>query len=318
MAGMRVACRRLEAWFTAPASPVPLGAFRIALAAFALVRMAPLLRSALALWGPYGFVQWAITRARLPEVFPHLGDVSRVLRPLGVTPEGTVWIVVGLEVVALVGLLVGWRTRAAALAASGLEFLLLHAGGGLEYGMDVFTHIGLCYAVVMPVGDALSLDARAHRRTSTPSVAAGVTRRVLQLHLAIVYVSSGFEKASGPQWWNGEAIWRALTLPVFRQVDASALAFAPSLAIVSGWLVLLLEIGYGLCIWTRRARLPWLAGTVGMHLFIGAFLGMWLFAGIMVLLNLAAFGPEALDDLLASRRRRPVRESEPLLAIRTA
>lgn len=318
MPGLRSASRRLGSWFTAPASPVPLGAFRIALAAFGLVRMVPLLGSASALWGPYGFVQWAITRADLPGAFPHLGDVARALRPLGLTPDGTVWLVVGLEAAALVGLLLGWRTRAMALAAWFLDFLLLHAGGGLEYGMDVFTHIGLCYAAAMPAGDALSLDARAGRRPSAPSVAAGVTRRVLQLHLAVVYVSSGFEKASGAQWWNGEAVWRALTLPVFRRVDASALAFAPGVAVVSGWLVLLLEIGYGLCIWTRRARLPWLAATVGMHLFIGGFLGMWLFAGIMILLNLAAFGPEALEDFAASRRRRPARDPEPRLAVRAA
>ncbi len=316
MARIRRAFRLFAAWFTAPASPVPLGAFRIALAAFGLVRMVPLRNSVLAIWGPYGFVQWAITRAGLPARVPHLGDVAALLAPLGVGAEATVWCVVGLEVAALVGLLLGWHTRAMAATAWGLDVLLLHAGGGLVYGMDVFTHIGLFYALLMPCGDALSLDARAGRRSPVPGVAAGATRRMLQIQLAIVYVSSGLEKASGVQWWNGDAIWRALMLPVFRQVDPSVLAWAPGLATAAGWLVLATEIGYGFALWSRKTRPLWLAATVGMHLFIGAFLGMWLFAGIMILLNLAAFGPEARVDLGAAVRRRATQATA--LALGTA
>jgi hypothetical protein len=92
----------------------------------------------------------------------------------------------------------------------------------------------------------------------------------------------------------------------------------PGLAVLSGWLVLLLEIGYGAFIWSPRTRRYWFVGTVGMHLFIGAFLGMWLFAGIMILLNLAAFGPEARDDFAASWKRPSARARETLLALPAA
>ncbi len=296
---------RFLAWFTAPASPRPLGILRIALAALCLVRLIPLRDSVLAIWGPYGFVQWAITRATVPAILPHLGDLAHLLSSFGVAPNETVWLVLGLQVAALVGLLLGWRSRTLAAAAFALDVLFLGAGGGLVYGMDVFVHIGLFYLVLMPCGDAFSLDVRAGRRQPSPSVAAGVTRRMLQIQLALVYVSSGFEKAAGPTWWNGDAIWRSTMLPVFRQLDLSFLAAVPAVPIVSGWLVLLTEVGYGLAIWSRRTRGAWLAATLGMHLFIGAFLGMWLFASVMILLNLGAFGPEVLADLadLADARR---------------
>jgi hypothetical protein len=175
--------------------------------------------------------------------------------------------------------------------------------------MDVFTHIGLLYVTVMPAGDAYSLDVRAGRRADVPSEAAGITRRMLQVHLALVYFSSGLEKAGGPGWWNGDVIWRALSLPVFRQVDPAPLASVPFLAAAAGWLVLFLELGYGFFVFRASTRRFALAGALVLHVSIGAFLGMWLFAAIMVLLNLCAFGPEALEDLAALRARRRAPEA---------
>src|SRR5437867_13408978 len=158
--------------------------------------------------------------------------------------------------------------------------------------MDIFTHIALLYCIIMPVGDAISLDVVFGRRQYRPSVAAGVTRKMLQLHLCIIYMSSGLEKAAGIQWWNGEAIWQSLLMPVFRQFDFGWIARVPWLPMVAGWSVLIIEIGYGIFIWFRKTRPLWLALTVGMHLGIGLFLGMWMFALVMIILNLGAFGYE--------------------------
>jgi hypothetical protein len=41
----------------------------------------------------------------------------------------------------------------------------------------------------------------------------------------------------------------------------------------------------------RKTRFFWLAGVVLMHLGIGLSMGMYLFSLIMMILNLAAFGP---------------------------
>ena len=293
---------RLLAWFSAPASPRPLGVFRIALAAFCLVRFVPLRHEVLSLCGQYGLVQWAISRTHLSPVLPHLGDLALLLQPLGVTADQTVWLVVALFVAALVGLLLGWHTRRDGRRRLRPRLPPPFGRGGLLYGMDVFTHIGLLYVAVMPAGDAYSLDVRAGRRQDVPSEAAGVTRRMLQVHLALVYFSSGLEKAAGPGWWNGDVIWRAVSLPVFRQVDPAPLASVPFLAAAAGWLVLFLELGYGFFVFRASTRRFALLGALVLHVSIGAFLGMWLFAAIMVILNLCAFGPEALEDL---RLRRP-------------
>ena len=170
--------------------------------------------------------------------------------------------------------------------------------------MDYFTQIGLFYCIIMPVADAVSIPPLLGWRTPTLSVSAGVTRKMLQIQLCIIYSSSGLEKASGIQWWNGEAIWRALSLPVFHRFDVSWLAFVPTLAVVAGWSVLAIECGYCMMMWMRRTRMLWFVLTVSMHLGIGMFMGMWLFALIMIILNSGAFGYDVWNDWHDWRRRR--------------
>jgi len=167
--------------------------------------------------------------------------------------------------------------------------------------MDIFTHIALLYTMLMPCGDALSLDVLLGRRKSEPSVAAGVTRRMLQLHVCIVYTSSGLEKAAGIQWWNGEAIWRSLMLPVFNQFNFGWLSHVPWMAMIAGWSILAIETGYGIAVWFRKTRAIWIFLTVAMHMGIGMFLGMWMFGAIMILLNLGAFGYEVVQQLAPNR-----------------
>src|SRR5437868_14008234 len=107
----------------------------------------------------------------------------------------------------------------------------MHAGGGLLYGMDYFAHIGLFYCIIMPTSNAVSLPVVLGWRNSSPSIAAGLTRKMLQVQLCIVYLSSGLEKACGIEWWNGEAIWRSVTLPTFKEFDVSWIAYVPWLAV---------------------------------------------------------------------------------------
>src|SRR5262249_3144580 len=44
-----------------------------------------------------------------------------------------------------------------------------------------------------------------------PGVAANVAIRLLQVHLCIIYLVSGVSKLLGRAWWEGNAIWIAMT-----------------------------------------------------------------------------------------------------------
>lgn len=167
------------------------------------------------------------------------------------------------------------------------------------YGVDMFAHIGLFYCVWFPVGQALSLDHawRAESvsdRSNQPSFAAWLGLRILQLHVCIIYTASGVEKASGEQWWNGEAIWRAVMgAPLGSPIDCSFLADLPWLAMGLCWMTLLLEAGIVVFVWHPRLRKLWLVGIVGMHLGIAVVLGLWTFSAVMIVFDVAAFGLSA-------------------------
>src|SRR4029079_2907775 len=132
------------------------------------------------------------------------------------------------------------------------------------YGVFEFATIGLFYCALMPVGDALSVDAGSWR-ADRASVGARLARRVLQAHLCIVYFTSGIEKIRGEQWRNGEAIWRAVLRPRFQSMDLSWLAFYPMLPLLACWGTLAVEIGYAFLIWHRRTRRVCVLAAIGMH-----------------------------------------------------
>ncbi len=117
-------------------------------------------------------------------------------------------------------------------------------------------------------------------------------RRVLEIHLCIIYFFGGIVKLVGPGWWNGDSLWRALTHPPFNVIPPELLVqcrhFFPFLGI-SVWVI---EITYPVFIWSKKTRNVWLVLIIGMHIAIGMTMGMYLFAFIMIVLNLAAFGPD--------------------------
>ena len=53
--------------------------------------------------------------------------------------------------------------------------------------------------------------------------------------------------------------------------------------------ICLIEVGYPFFIWIKKTRLFWLVCILAMHAAIGLAMGMYLFALVMIVLNLAAF-----------------------------
>jgi hypothetical protein len=87
------------------------------------------------------------------------------------------------------------------------------------------------------------------------------------------------------------SVWKALTRPPFDLIAPDILIrFAP-LFPIAGIAVLLMESGYPVFIWPPRTRPFWLGAILLMHLSIALTMGLYLFALIMIVLNVAAFGP---------------------------
>jgi hypothetical protein len=272
-----------------PASPKPLAVLRIGLSAVLLAQAYSLAGNLIELFGNLGIIQWGITPLAGAPGVPRVGWLVDALAPCGVSDVTVVRGVFLAYVGSLACLLLGWHTRVAAVLAWLTHTMLKSSGNASVYGVDEFAHIALFYCMVMPVGHALSLDRLAGRVRGEPSAEARLGLRVLQLHLCVVYVSSGIHKAVGEQWWDGEAVWRSLTLPNLACLDVSWLADAPWVAMLACWATLLVEVGYPLLVWPRWWRKLGALAVVGLHLGIAVGMGLVSFAAVMIVLNVAAF-----------------------------
>lgn len=225
------------------------------------------------------------------HVIPRFGWFIALAARLGVREETVLFVAwLGLFVSGCT-LAVGIASRASAIAAWFLHLCAAKSGGFVSYGMDSFVTIGLFYLMFSPLPDRLSLDWRIQDlRPKNPQLL-GFWRRVLQMHMCIIYFFSGLTKCLGIGWWNGSNVWRALIRPPFNVIDSEILVRWKGLFPLAGILVCLLEFGYPFLIWTRRTRKIWFFGICGMHLAIGVAMGMYLFSFVMIVLNMAAFGP---------------------------
>jgi len=222
---------------------------------------------------------------------PRLGWVVAVGRYLGLDQHSVIWSVWWCLVSGAVCLLAGVLCRYAAVVVWFLHLCATDSAALFSYGVDNFTTIGLFYLMLAPLPDQWSLDARIHRARSKESHVQGFHRRILQMHMCLIYFFGGIAKSVGVGWWNGTSLWRALTRPPLNVVSPDLLIAGKNMLPALGILVCVLETGYPFFIWPRKSRPVWLGFIIAMHVIIGIAMGMYLFALIMVVLNTAAFGP---------------------------
>jgi hypothetical protein len=258
----------------------------------------------------------AILSAESPFI-PRVGWLVDTGAHLGLSERVVLWSVWLLLMIASLLVVVGLFCRIGSVA---LWLLYVCTGKSAElfsYGVDNFTIIGLFYLAIAPLPDSLSLDAcwrGIHPRSVTLH---GLHRRVLQLHMCIIYFFGGISKCAGPGWWNGLSLWRAMTRAPFGVVPPEVLIRMAFVLPLFGILVCVMEATYPIFIWPRQTRSAWFVGVLGMHVAIGLMMGMYLFASVMIILNLSAFGPEFLfrvagpRSLLAHKAANLPQSSEP-------
>ena len=207
------------------------------------------------------------------------------------------------------GLLVGLACRFSAVLSWFLHLCAAKSGGFVSYGVDNFMTIGLFYLMLSPLPDRYSLDWRLRKARPKNPQLLGFWRRVLQLHLCVIYFFSGLTKCLGSGWWDGSNIWRSLIRPPFNVIDPEILVRWKYLFPVAGIFICVLEIGYPFFVWNSKTRKIWLICICAVHAGIGLTMGMYLFALIMIVLNVAAFGPGVIR---AERERISLRPQEVL------
>ncbi len=296
-----------EKFFLRPASFRPLAALRISVAAILLLQAFLISPEFFEFFGRGGLLQESLQRLFAEPGTPRLAPYLNFMQQWGFNENGALALVGSAYLLALTALMIGLRTHVAAIAAWGLHWTFMSSSSCTNYGVDVFAHIFLFYLMFTPSGRAWSVDSM-RCANALRSWTARLSLRVLQIHLCIVYLSSGLEKIVGEQWQTGEVMWRALMLPVYNQYDFTWLAQAPLLAKLMAWGSLVIELGYVAFIWPHVTRKMWVYVTVSLHLGIALFLGLHMFGFMMMAFTAALFGVDAQSVetktwSLSSRRR---------------
>ena len=289
--------KRLEEFLFPPRSTTWIAVLRIGLSVQVIVY-------SLSLWNDWAYlfaansdslIDRALSEAilSLDSVFiPRLGWLVALGGQVGWSEQAMLRLAWGCLLCSGICLLLGFLSRPAAIAAWLIHLAARSSGGLTAYGVDNFMTIGLFYLMLCPLPDRYSLDRRLWKWRAPDPQRVGFHQRVLQLHLCLIYFFGGLAKALGAGWWNGNSIWRALTRSPFNILPPDFLLQWSVVLPALGIFICLVEIGYPIFIWPKKTRNIWLACVLAMHAGIAAAMGLHLFALIMIVLNLAAFGSD--------------------------
>jgi hypothetical protein len=246
---------------------------------------------------PSGLISRDLTEALLSvesQFVPRLGWLVALGAHAGLREETVLSVAWICLLAAGCGVFLGLACRFSAIVAWLIHLGAAKSGGFVSYGVDNFMTIGLFYLMLSPLPDRYSLDWRLRKFHAKDSEFLGFWRRVLQVHVCLIYFFSGLTKCLGSGWWDGSSVWRALIRPPFNVIDPDILVRWKYLFPIAGICICMLEIGYPFFIWNNKTRKIWLICICAMHAGIGLMMGMYLFALIMIILNVAAFGPGSI------------------------
>jgi hypothetical protein len=274
--------RAIDACFR-PVSAGPLVGLRVGLPLLLLLHLAWVSDDLLSLHGGRGVIPWELTELLRDPWVPGLPTLAKPLLSLGISAHVAITLLLSCYAGSLLALALGFSTRVTALLAWGLHLALITSGFASFYGVDQLANTFLFYLLVfLPSGKTIPVGCL----------------RVMQAHLCVVYLAAGLFKATGTDWWNGEAIWQVVSQPAFRTFDLGSLATHPWIPTLAGWATLVVEIGYALLIWPRRTRRAWSIAAIGLHLGVGLFMGLAFFSSVMILLTCCLFLiPAELEDV---------------------
>jgi hypothetical protein len=231
----------------------------------------------------------AITSFESPLI-PRFGWLIAAGRTLNISEETVLTVAWVALLSAGCLLLLGLLSRTAAIVAWFVHLCAAESGGLLAYGADNFMTTALFYLMLSPLPDRYSFDNWVVKTKPSNPQALGFWRRVLQVHLCFVYFIGGLAKVLGNGWWDGSNLWRSLIRPPFNLVSPDLLLHFKYVLPLLGILICLLEVSYPVFIWLKRTRRIWLGCILAMHSSIGLMMGLYFFALVMIVMNLAAFG----------------------------
>lgn len=164
---------------------------------------------------------------------------------------------------------------------------------GIAEHVLLFAVLYLCIA---PSGRVLSIDSILQARSKaddnsakieSASIRSNICLRMIQVHLAMIFLYSGLSKLSGEVWWNGEAVWWMLVQPESTLTDLTRLgADLKGELFMNAWTyaIVLAELLGATLIWVRIARPVVMTFIAIVYLSLIPLTGLVGYCGLVVVL----------------------------------
>lgn len=297
-------------WF-APSDPLNLCVLRIVVGVFALTYHLSFTSDLVHWFGRDGLMP----REMVEQVS---GPEGLSFRPslLNIADDrGFLWTIHFAGIAVLSAFTFGLVTRASGVLALVFVLSYVHRAPMISGELEPVLTMLLAYLCLTPCGNDYSLDRLLARRgirlpsvltamlapAALGSTASTVGLRLIQLHLAGLYLSMALTKLAGDTWWGGEAVWWLMARSESRLVDFSSLSSYTML--INGWshLIVFLELAFPVAVWNRQLR-PWLFALLSVSWLLLALLtGLVAYCLLMVVANLAFVDSAQLRRWLPGR-----------------
>jgi Vitamin K-dependent gamma-carboxylase len=257
-----------DAWddfFFTPQSPLPIALFRILYGLCVLATIILLHSDWLNWYGVHAWVSLPTMRVIEPGIRLNLFTVM---------PQDDRWIAAFFWIFLCCAVLLttGLWTRLSSVAVFLCLTSIDQRNLFILHGGDTFLRVTGFFLMFAPAGAALSVDRLIgiRRGSQVPQLKprAPWAQRMIQLELALMYLTSFWWKMKGHTWLNGTALYYVFHLhsiarfPLPRWIQSTAMLRAGS------WFTLALEFSLGVLIWFRPLRYPLLLLGLLFHLFI--------------------------------------------------
>lgn len=177
-----------------------------------------------------------------------------------------------------------------------------HHASGTLFGLDQI-NVALAFCLTLgQSGKRWSIDRYLYLRNQKPveqekgragqgepvfCIWSNIGTRLIQIQLCIIYLFAGFGKLQGETWWNGEALWGAVSSYQYQSIDLTWLCDYPLLINFLTHLTIAWEVSYLFLVWPKWSKPLVICTAIAIHAGIALFLGMMTFGTIMIVANLA-------------------------------
>lgn len=279
-------------FFHEPVDPRICALIRIGYAALVLVNLAVFYPTLSVWFGDEGVLR---QRLAIELLDPDSWSVLFWLPSSNLTLHLCFWIFVAQAVCLLLGL----RTRFNSVCVFVWLVSFQNRNLLLLDGEDtVFRLVGF-FLIFMPAGYVWSLDARFRPRGTVLPPASGWAVRLLQIQMAVIYMSASLVKMQGETWVDGTALYYVARLDdYFGRFPLPRFMFdVPIVVAVLTWSVIVVEFLVPLLVWFKETRLPCLFAAALFHLGCDYSMSLFLFHYIMLVGLCSFLTPSDLDRL---------------------